>query len=177
MAILTLRAVPDPAQPPDTLLAIPDGPAGIAVTLAYMVAWARQYKTDPAMRALARQIIASVPEKNWTAEADAIRTYVRNTIRYTQDVYGVESLQTPPDTLQFGQGDCDDQALLVATLLLAAGHPARFVAFAFNGPGEYEHVYTETLIGSRWYGLETTEAGAYLGWRPETNYSTMIRTV
>lgn len=179
MAILELYSpLPlDRHRAPDTLLGIPDGPAGIAATLQYMQAWARQYSTDPYIRATVRQIFNGVPAKNATAEVSSIQAFVKNTVRYTMDPEGVESLQTPLDTLEYKHGDCDDQALLVATLLLAAGYKPRFVVFAFDGPGEFAHVYTEVLLGRHWYGLETTEGDKPMGWRPETDFPTMVRHI
>lgn len=177
MATLTLNPALETRQrPPDTLLGIPEGAAGIAVTLSYMVAWAREFSVDPALRATVRQIFNSVPAKNRTAEAVAIQQYVKQAIRYTMDVEGVEVLQTPLDTLEYRHGDCDDQALLVATLLLSAGYQPRYVVFAFDGPGEWAHVYTEVLLGAHWYGMETTEDEPF-GWRPETPYNVLVRRI
>ena len=78
-------------------------------------------------------------------------------IQYVRDVRGVETIATPIKTLEFRQGDCDDQAVLLASLLEAIGHPTRFVAMKQTTFGPYVHVYTETKIGSKWYPLETTE--------------------
>jgi transglutaminase-like putative cysteine protease len=92
-----------------------------------------------------------------------------------RDVEGVETLQTPLVTLAQAAGDCDDQSLLLATLLNAVGHPARFVAAAFNG-GDFEHVWVETKIGSSWYAADTTEPVAF-GWRPPRITSRLIQYV
>ncbi len=41
------------------------------------------------------------------------------------------------------QGDCDDMALLTATLLLAVGHQPLFRAVRYEQPmGNYNHIYT-----------------------------------
>lgn len=177
MAILTFQGTQPRQRQPDVLLGIPEGPAGIAATLAYMQQWARQFSTDPTIRATVRNILDSVPAHQAFAEAAAIQQFVKNNVRYTMDVEGVETLQTPLDTLEFGHGDCDDQSLLVAALLLAAGYKPRFVVFAFEAPGEFAHVYTEVLLGRHWYGLETIERDKPLGWRPVTPYPTMTRHI
>lgn len=159
------------------LMEVPEGPAGIAVTLNQMIAWTRAYRTDPGIINIASQIVAGLPNKAYFDEAHAIQNFVKGNIRYTRDVAEVEALQTPPVTLARGQGDCDDQALLVGALLQAIGFPVRYVAFALQAPGEFEHVYAEVKLGTRWYGMETTEPDAFFGWTPQTPYPPMIRTV
>ena len=110
------------------------------------------------IRSLALSLVADVPgHKNWTAQIKAIHAFVQYSIQYVRDVRGVETLATPIKTLEFRAGDCDDQAVLLASLLEAIGHPTRFVAMKQTTFGPYVHVYTETKIGSKWYPLETTE--------------------
>lgn len=116
----------------------------------------KRYKTARAIRELALSIVSRVPGKNWAREAFAVQDWVKQNIRYTKDVHGVETLQTPVQTLRLRQGDCDDQSSLVASLLAAIGHPTRFVAVGFSGT-RYDHVFAETKIGNKWLALETTE--------------------
>jgi transglutaminase-like putative cysteine protease len=149
------------------LAGIPEGVDGTIVTLDIMRGFVKRYRTDPHIVELARSIIADLPGKAFAEEAARLQNYVRDTIRYTQDVYEVETLQTPPVTLQSKQGDCDDQATLLATLLNAAGHEARFVAVGFS-PDNFEHVLVETKVGAHWVPVETTEPvrmGEY-PWKP-----------
>ena len=83
-------------------------------------------------------------------------------MRYIKDINGVETLADPLQVVRQGQGDCDDKATLIATLLESIGHPTRFVAVGFNA-GELSHVYVETKLGSRWIALEPTEP-VQMGW-------------
>lgn len=118
----------------------------------------RQYKKNIQIRQLALSLIADLPgHKNWTGQIKRLHAYVRDSIQYVRDVRGIETLATPTKTLEFGQGDCDDQAVLLASLLESIGHPTRFVAIKSAAFGPYVHVYTETKIGSKWFPLETTE--------------------
>ena len=103
------------------------------------------------------EIVARVPGKAYALEARAVQDWVRDNIRYTRDVNNVETIATPEKTMEFGQGDCDDQAVLVAALLESIGHPTRFRAIAC-GSRRFNHVLTETKIGTRWLTLETTES-------------------
>ena len=84
----------------------------------------------------------------------------------------METVATPDATLESGQGECDDKATLVAAMLEAIGHPTRFVAIGFE-PGILDHVYTETMIGPRWYTVETTEP-VEVGWVPRGVREKMI---
>jgi len=66
--------------------------------------------------------------------------------------------------LSRGTGDCDDKAVLLASMLESIGHPTRFVALAFKA-GKYSHVLVESKIGNKWVALETTEP-VRIGWYP-----------
>jgi transglutaminase-like putative cysteine protease len=159
-----------------TLGYIPDGPAGTRATLDIMVKLAREYKTNLEVRNQAEAIIAGVREKDYWGEAGAIQQWVRDNIRFTQDINGVETIKTPLELLYSGQGDCDDKSLLAATLLESVGHPAMFVAVGTQPGGEFDHVYVETKIGDNWIGVETTE-NVPLGWKPENVASRMVRHI
>ena len=163
-------------EPIATLRVIPDGNAGIAATLDQMVRYTRQYRTDLMMRNLAEDIVAAVPQKQWLAEVEAIQNWVRENIRYTQDISDVETLKTPIKLFYDRFGDCDDMALFTGTLLQSIGHPVRYVATSSNDQGEYDHVYLQTKVGSRWIGVETTEPVS-IGWEPDSTVRPMIRNV
>jgi transglutaminase-like putative cysteine protease len=152
-----------------TLAAIPDGVQGIRATLALMVNIARKSKTDYAVRDKALSLVSTLTQKDWLGEVRAIHQYVRDDIRYVKDINGVETLATPAQTMQIGQGDCDDKALLTAALLETLGHPARFVAVG-RELGQFEHVLVETKLSfkggaSHWVSVETTEP-VPVGWYP-----------
>jgi transglutaminase-like putative cysteine protease len=161
----------EPAK--QTLMSIPDGPAGIGITLDYMTKFVRQYKSDPTVRNSAIEHIKLIPQKNFTGEVYALFQFVQNEIRYTWDIADIETLQTPVVTLNNGVGDCDDKATLLAALLESIGHKTRFVAAGFKGQ-DFSHVFLETRIGDNWVTLDATEPYA-MGWRPPGITSTMVR--
>lgn len=141
-----------------SLAQIPDGVAGTKATLNIMRQFVREYKKSLPVRELALSLVRQVPgHKNWVGQIKALHRYVQNRIQYVRDIRGVETIATPLVTIQTGQGDCDDQAVLLASLLESIGHPTRFVAIKQNSFGPFVHVYTETKIGPRWIPLETTE--------------------
>lgn len=143
---------------------IGSGNAGVKKTLAVMRRVVLEYRQNPVIIGTAQRVLASVPNKNWNAEIRALHEFVRDRVRYTLDVNAVEVLQTPTRLLQTLQGDCDDKSLLLATLLEASGHPARFVAVGFDGVN-LSHVLVEARNGADWLPLETTEP-VPAGWYP-----------
>lgn len=164
----------EPAQAPTatrsapvTLTRIPSGDAGTIATLRVMRDFARQAVRDPAqtIRAKARDLLSGVPPRQWVPEIRALHAFVRDSIRYTRDPVDVELVQTPEKTLEYGQGDCDDKATLLAALLSAAGHPAQFVAVGLNG-GPFSHVLVESQINRGWIPLETI-IDREPGWWPD----------
>lgn len=143
---------------------IPDGKAGTVATLKIMGQMVRAGKKSLPVRQKALELVNGFRQKDWLAEVRAIHAFVRDRIRYVRDIRGVETVQTPEQTLQIGQGDCDDKSVLVAALLESIGHPTRFVAIG-KSPDDFIHVYVQTKIGRNWVGVETTEP-VELGWEP-----------
>lgn len=147
-----------------SLQLIPDGPAGTRVTLQTMASLVRTYRKVLRLRELALSIVRPVAgSKNFFAEAVALCEWVRGSIQYVRDIRDVETIQTPVVTLDYRQGDCDDQATLLATLLECVGFTTRFRAVATDPGGPFVHVLTEALIENAWVPLETTEP-----WEPGT---------
>lgn len=132
-------------------------------------------KTDIRIREKALEITRYIRPKDWRGQVHALFEFVRDHIRYTRDIYGVETLHTAEQVLQAEQGDCDDKAILLASLLQSIGHPARFIAVGIRSP-QFEHVYVQTLIGKRWVSLDATEPGP-MGWEPPGIKTRMIETV
>ncbi len=155
------------------LLAIPGGDAGTIATLKIMRRLVRDAKKTLLVRQTALSIVQNIPPKNWHREVAAIWAFVNQRIRYVRDINGVETLQTPEKTMEFGQGDCDDQSVLIASLLESIGHPTRFIALGF-GPANYQHVFAETKIGNKWMPVETTEDWP-LGYIPEHVRQRIVR--
>lgn len=151
--------------PTATLMQIPEGVDGIRATLRLMRQLTRAGKVSLPVVLKAREITNWLRQKDWPGEIHALHQFVRDSIRYVRDVRDVETLQTPDRTLEIESGDCDDKAVLLASLLEAIGHPTRFVAVSFSGD-DYRHVLLETRLGARWLPLETTEP-VRAGWYPK----------
>lgn len=156
-----------------TLRGISDGPAGADQTLRAMRDMVRTSIREPTqqVRETALNIITS---DAWMQQIRDLQDWVQSNIRYVQDPTdasgGVELVQTPQKTLEYRAGDCDDQSTLLAALLSATGHPARFMAVGFNGQ-PLSHVLVQTKVASTgndtqdWTTVETIVARP-LGWFP-----------
>lgn len=170
-----------PAPPPMTLGRVPSGREGIKRTLHAMSRLTRAFKKDSGIRALASQLVADLPQYDQTGEIRALHAFVRDCIRYTNDIAGVETLQTPRRTLEVRVGDCDDKSTLLASLLESIGRKTRFVAVGPEGTGISSHVLVEVRAGSarhrsqppRWVPLETIKH-VEAGWFPKGMSRNMV---
>jgi len=128
----------------------------------------------PAMRKLALAITNGCPERDELCEAKAIYTAVRNRVRYNGDIAPVKMGKDGPvepidlyqradRTWEFGAADCDDQAILNATLLSLNGIPARLRVTAETKGADWGHIYAIGGLSksnpTKWYALDTTLPG------------------
>jgi len=159
------------------LQGISDGPAGAAQTMGFMRQYVLDAVRDPQQRI--RELTLSIVPRNYVGQVRAVQQWVQQNIRYIRDPMdangGVELVQEPVYTVQHRAGDCDDQSVLVASMLSSIGHPERFAAFGFNG-GPLEHVLSQTQIGPHWVSVETIEARP-LGWEPPNITSRYYRKI
>jgi transglutaminase-like putative cysteine protease len=139
---------------PYRLGSIPSGEAGVAETLKIMVDMVLQYRASPTVRVTAQSLVTDCPSRDSVCQVSALQAFVRDRIKYLPDVRNVETIQTPDYTLTMGSGDCDDQAVLTASLAESLGKQTRFLAQAIRG-GDFSHVSSQVLLGTRWVNLET----------------------
>lgn len=110
---------------------------------------ARIRSGDPLLRKLALNILAQtgIKSHHFKDEALAIGDFVKAKVRYVRDPENIEYLQDPKDLIKHiqegtAQGDCDDMALLCATLLLAVGHQPSYRAVRYEQAfGNFNHIY------------------------------------
>jgi len=150
---------------PNRLSSLPEGLAGVRETLAIMVKVVRANKADVGLRTVAQQLVRGCADKDYRCYVTRLHTFVRDKIQYVGDVRGIETLQTPQQTLRIGSGDCDDKAIVLATLLESIGFATRFAAIGVRG-GDYSHVLPEVRLGKGFVSLETIVPTATLGWFP-----------
>jgi hypothetical protein len=108
-----------------------------------------------------------VPPKDRLGEICALFDWVRRNIRYTRDIFQVETLHTARRMLELRAGDCDDMAILLGSMLKSTGHPVRLclVGFRPDLPHLYSHIYPEVQCRGRWIALDATMPKP-MGWAP-----------
>jgi hypothetical protein len=75
-------------------------------------------------------------------QARRIYEYVRDEIHYMRDPLPFEDIQSPEVTLGRLSGDCEDQAILLCSLLLAIGFETALFFADTDGDGLADHVYS-----------------------------------
>ena len=61
---------------------------------------------NPLVRAVALEIVSRCPDRNDRCEIEQLFWYVKGNVRYTQDIFGIDTYQAPARTLQWKGGDC-----------------------------------------------------------------------
>lgn len=120
---------------------------------------ARQRSTDPRIRQLALKILqeSRIKSHDFIDEAMALGEFVKENIRYVRDPNGVEQLHDPIYLINeivkgTAHGDCDDQALLLASLLLSIGAQPYFAIVRYkDSSGPFNHIYT-VVYDTNWMG-------------------------
>jgi hypothetical protein len=147
---------------------IPDGDAGVAATIAKMedLILSPQGVKSYLVRGTTLDAVRGV--ERGQHEIDSIFDWIKQNIEFRGEY--AEYLQSPEATINLGAGDCDDQAVLAATMLNSLGYETRFRTVALrNSPDEFSHVYVEVRdkqTGS-WMPLDPTVERSYPGWEPE----------
>lgn len=130
---------------------LPAGDQGTRVTLDRMRVLVRESYCLPAVRQLAASIAGMTSHAVGGAQIDAVCRYVGDVVLFVRDPVGVEWIYHPASMLAavaregYVHGDCDDIAVLTATMGMAVGYPARFVAVAFASDAPMSHVWAELL--------------------------------
>jgi transglutaminase-like putative cysteine protease len=131
------------------------------VTLEVMANLARQGAQNPKIRDYAESIPGPY----------AIDSVIRSLYRYRDE--NEEIVRTPAfmlndlETLGYFEGDCDDIATFTATITKAMNLPTRLTGIQSEaGHGEYDHVFSEFLVGSSWFPIDLTVD-------PGTSYSVL----
>lgn len=154
-----------------TAQVLPPGQQGTIQTLDLMAKYVRDSQTDIGLIDFANGILSAfgVPARNDKAKIDAIFAYVKAAVTFRKDPYDAELVKDARRTLQTGYGDCDDIAVLLASLLACVGECPRFAVMKMTkGSPVWEHVYVEVQLGNQWLPLDTTrdpkQGKTYPGW-------------
>lgn len=99
------------------------------------------------VRRVTEEVVRQVQPKDYLGEILAIRYWVTEHVRYTSDPLHVELVRDAQalieEILEHGTvtADCDEIALLIATMCLQIGRVAKFAVVGFGEAGQYSHVF------------------------------------
>jgi hypothetical protein len=136
--------------PDQELKKVGNGINGNIDTIEAMKKLAREFSRHDLVKRLATNIIHynNIPSHHYLDEARAIGEFVKKHIRYVKDPVGTESLQAPDMMIRmmkdvgYAMGDCDDMALLTASLLMSVGIKSKFRAVRYKDEVQgFNHIY------------------------------------
>jgi len=139
-------------------LRIPSGEPGTDETVRIIRQLIESGKRSLKIRYFAEWILKlyDVAARDRVGEIAAIHDWAKKNIRYLQDPYRVEYVQTPERLLVTRTGDCDDFTALVGALVEAIGYPVDIKVVAKQGRKEFHHVYPVARIGTESVGLDAS---------------------
>ncbi len=124
-----------------------------------MATLSRQGARNEAVQERARDLAPGGPA--------ALRQWLNRRFVFVPDPRGVELLKSPDVMLQEWtyrgaiSGDCDDAAILAASVALASGYRVRWVVLGFRPGGPYGHVYAEAWDGQGWQDFDITRPAQF----------------
>jgi hypothetical protein len=180
------------------------GPDGVRQTYTRMQRIVRDAVYDPFLicRRAAEQIVWSTDGGDRIAECRALFRWLFRHVRYTRDPGFLEFLQDPRallyaiDTRWLAFGDCDDHAMLMASLCWVLRIPTVFVLVA-RRESDYSHVYAAAQLDeyetsdaqqARWLAgdstarsgllcLDTAASDAELGVHPDGDWRLVVSSI
>ena len=121
---------------------------------------------DPWIKNRVDNILENKPFWDVRADWSVILDWVKNNIKYEGDYVlhnEIDYWQLPQETLFTGKGDCEDQALLLCSMLRAKGYQTDEVYVIVGIGEESAHAWVTlkvtTLFGDSWIYLEPTSSG------------------
>lgn len=147
--------------------------------MAAIIEMAHRGKSEPSVVEWARQAVTKrcgntwcAAEKDTLAEVHAIYAQLRQDIRYTSDIRGLDTYANPKHTLRMKAGDCDDYASLGVAALNSIGIPARFKVIQTVDSDDWDHIYiqgaTSKTNPTQWVSLDAS-VPAQVGWEAPAN--------
>lgn len=140
-----LAALPFADAPPTRIRPF-RGPEDTVNTMIEAIMGARGEQST-LVRSVKDSIIREIQPKDYLSEILAVRNFVHEKIKYSNDALGVEQVQDPQrmcdQLVQYGKavGDCDDIATLMGCLCRQLGREVEIVIVGFGRAGSYSHVF------------------------------------
>lgn len=102
------------------------------------------------VRSFTERIVAGLQPKDYMGEILAIRNAVGERCRYTNDPIATEWVKDPERMVEEIEAtgkaltDCDEIALLIATMCRQVGRESEWVTVGFGAKGNFSHVFDRT---------------------------------
>jgi hypothetical protein len=99
------------------------------------------------VRSMLEEVVAQIWPKDYLGEILAVNNWVSEKVMYLNDPLHVELVKDPQRLCEeihsrgHARGDCDDIAVIIATMCLQLGRQSQFIVAGFGAPGEYSHVF------------------------------------
>lgn len=149
-----------------TKVDIAPGRRGTEQTLQIMRSMIDEYKSCPFIRDLSLKIIKQASAKNHKLlKLKALWRWVKRNVDYVADVSGVEYIQAPRRLIESGAGDCDDLAVLIASMAESVGISTKLKAVKLKGRDAFSHVFPVVRYGHYEIAADAT-VNRSMGWQP-----------
>jgi len=106
---------------------------------------------DPKIKSKANEITENYSGEYNVYQICSLFDWVRNNISYVSDPEGEQDWSTPEETLELKGGDCEDQAILLATMIESIGGQTRIILTD-------NHAYSTVYIGTPDYAENVLSA-------------------
>ena len=140
------------AQGETVVTELPDTMEGIEFQVMKMAEYVRKYSGHRDVIDFARALVRKARAQDLMDEVKKVYKFLLDHTRYVRDPVNRELIQTPElmvrdiidlegKTGHLAQGDCDELATFLATVLQAIGHKTRFIFGAFDRG--WQHVWVQ----------------------------------
>jgi hypothetical protein len=100
----------------------------------------RSGSTEVCIRKWVGKILGGRPARGTKQELEAIFKWVQSNITPTPDPRGFDAFFNPCVTLEAKVGDCDDQTIVIGSILMHIGYPFKLRAVSYDGR-VFSHIY------------------------------------
>ncbi len=140
-----------------------DGLAGIWQTMYLMRELVYRSKHNRLIKNTSVSLIKNLSPLDYLRQVKAVFDFIKSKMKYVKDYFQVEEIQSPQRILKsiqeygYAYGDCDDMAIISASMLYALGFRLKFVVIATK-PRNYNHIRSEVFINGNWIPLELSSS-------------------
>lgn len=124
----------------------------------------RAGKNDPTIRETAVEVLQSqgLSAMDYERVFEAMLEFVRQNVMFVRDPTKEDVCFEPKHTLGLGYADCEDQSILLSSLLESIGLPTKLVIISKHGP-VWDHAYIQAGYPPdnprEWVALDSTIPG------------------